>query len=239
VEQDTPQEGVSPTELASGEKTRAAQPTGVPGNRCPSVIPCHEPKSLGVPAVLQGAISGRQDLKTGGVQAVPVLDKRQRWRARFRCLLGGPDAVPSGCGRGLGRESWGSGLRQSQSVSKAESRKRASRVHGLATALGVSFVYPETKEMWQPQDVEWFPPFKGRENISWHGQASCEIPSSAQVMLTRRIVPPAVGGKTNSNAEDPDELETYYLEGAVAVLGFVLFGILLCCVIYLYRKRKR
>lgn len=29
---------------------------------------------------------------------MPMLEKRQRGRARFRCLRRGPDSVPSGCG---------------------------------------------------------------------------------------------------------------------------------------------
>ena len=166
---------------------------------------------------------------------MPALEKRQKGKARFRCLLGGPDAFPSGCGRGVGRENWASsGLRLSQRVSKAERRKRGCRLHWLATALGVPFVSPETTDISKPQDVQWFrDASKGRENISWHGQASCEILSSAQDMLRRRNVPPGVGGKRNSNAGEPDDLQKNYLENTVAVLGSVLFGMLLCCAIHL------
>ena len=172
---------------------------------------------------------------------MPMVEKRQRGRARLRCLLRGPDAVPSGCGRGVGRESWSSGLRPSQSVSKAERRKRGSRVHGLATALGVSFVSPETKEMLQPQHVQWFRDAnKGRENISCHGQASSEIPSSAQdtLMLTRRIVPPGVSGKRNSNAVNADGYWSYCIEGIAAVLGSVVFGMILCCGVCVWWRRR-
>lgn len=58
----------------------------------------HSFKRIQVLISLGGAVSGRQALKTGGVQAVPMLEKRQRGRRRFRCPLRGPDSVPSGCG---------------------------------------------------------------------------------------------------------------------------------------------
>ena len=42
------------------------------------------------------------------LQAVPMLEKRQKGRARLRCLSRRPDSVPSGCGSWPGgRESWG------------------------------------------------------------------------------------------------------------------------------------
>lgn len=53
--------------------------------------------------VLQGAISGRQVLKTGGMQAMPMLEKRQGGRERLTCL---PTLALWGVGH-LGRESWG------------------------------------------------------------------------------------------------------------------------------------
>ena len=132
------------------------------------------------------------------------------------------------------------GLQPSQSVNKAERRKTNSRVHQCAMALGVSFVSTETKEMLQPQDVHWFRDAnKVRQNISWQCQSSCEISSHTQDTLTCRIVPPGVDGKRSSNAADPKDFQNNCIEGAVAVLGSVLLGLVLCCVISLWRKRRR
>ena len=78
-----------------------------------------------------------------------------------------------------------------------------------------------------------------RKNISWQCQTSCEITSSVQDTLMHRIVPPGVDDKRNTNAMDPQDFRYYCIEGAVAVLGSVLFGMILCCVIHLWRKRRR
>ena len=132
------------------------------------------------------------------------------------------------------------GLRPSQSVNKAERRKRGSSVQLFATALGGSFVSTETEEMLQPQDVHCFRDVnKVRKNISWQCQTSCEITSSAQDALTCRIVPPGVDGKRNSNARDPMDFQKYCIEGAVVVLASMLLGLIVGCVICLWRKRKR
>ncbi|XP_074878150.1 uncharacterized protein LOC142027848 [Buteo buteo] len=48
-----------------------------------------------------------------------------------------------------------------------------------------------------------------------------------------------VDDKRNTNAVDPQDFRYYCIEGAVAVLGSVLFGMILCCVICLWRKRRR
>ncbi|XP_029862108.1 uncharacterized protein LOC115337830 isoform X2 [Aquila chrysaetos chrysaetos] len=48
-----------------------------------------------------------------------------------------------------------------------------------------------------------------------------------------------VDGKRNTNAMAPQDFRYYCIEGAVAVLGSVLFGMILCCVIRLWRKRQR
>ncbi|XP_029862100.1 uncharacterized protein LOC115337827 isoform X2 [Aquila chrysaetos chrysaetos] len=48
-----------------------------------------------------------------------------------------------------------------------------------------------------------------------------------------------VDDKRNTNAMDPQDFRYYCIEGAVAVLGSVLFGMILCCVICLWRKRQR
>ena len=116
-------------------------------------------------------------------------------------------------------------------------RKRGSRVHWFAMALGVSFV---STEMLQPQDGHSFGDAnKVRETISWQCQTSCEIASRAQDTLTCRIVPPGVDGRRNSNAVDANDFQKYCIEGAVAVLGSVLFGMALCGAICVWRKRKQ
>ncbi|KAM9584749.1 uncharacterized protein ACIBXB_008198 [Morphnus guianensis] len=48
-----------------------------------------------------------------------------------------------------------------------------------------------------------------------------------------------VDGKRNTNAMAPQDFRYYCIEGVVAVLGSVLFGMILCCVIRLWRKRQR
>lgn len=48
VEKEALEEGGSPSLPVSDGKTGAIQPSGVPGNCCPSVIQCHISKSLGV-----------------------------------------------------------------------------------------------------------------------------------------------------------------------------------------------
>ena len=132
------------------------------------------------------------------------------------------------------------GLQPSQSLNKAERRKRGSRAQLFAMALGGSFVSTETKEMLQPQDVHWFRDVnKVRKNISWQCPTSCEITSSVWDTLTCRIVPPGVDGKRKSNAEDPKDFQKYCIEGAVAVLGSVLLGMVFCCAICVWRKRRR
>ncbi|KAM6232294.1 uncharacterized protein M6G45_014932 [Spheniscus humboldti] len=50
---------------------------------------------------------------------------------------------------------------------------------------------------------------------------------------------PGVDGKRNTNATDPKDFQKYCIEGAVAVLGSMLLGMALCCVICLWRKRKQ
>ena len=92
----------------------------------------------------------------------------------------------------------------------------------------------------QPQDVQCFREAnKERRNISWQRQASCEMSSSVQDTLTHRVIPPGVGGKRNTNAMDPEDFWKYYTEGGMAVLGSMLLGMVSCCAIRLWRKRRR
>lgn len=44
--------------------------------------------------------------------------------------------------------------------------------------------------------------------------------------------------KKNSDAADYNNFWNHYIEGAMAIVGSVLFGMLLYCVICLWRKRK-
>ena len=44
------------------------------------------------------------------LQAVPVLEKRQKGRARLRCLLRGPDSIPRGVGAGPAGGKVGGGM---------------------------------------------------------------------------------------------------------------------------------
>ena len=60
-----------------------------------------------------------------------------------------------------------------------------------------------------------------------------------QDTLTYTIVPSGVDGKRNANAMDPKDFRKYCIEGAVAILGSVLFGMILCGVICLWRKRRQ
>ncbi|XP_075622181.1 uncharacterized protein LOC142603772 isoform X2 [Balearica regulorum gibbericeps] len=48
-----------------------------------------------------------------------------------------------------------------------------------------------------------------------------------------------VDGKRNANAMDPDDFQKYCIEGAVAFLGSMLLGMVLCCGIYVWSKRRR
>ena len=98
----------------------------------------------------------------------------------------------------------------------------------------------ETKETLQPQNVHWFREAnKGRTNISWQRQASCEITRSTQDTVTCRTVPPGVDGKRSSSDTDPKDFQKFCKEGAVAVLGSILLGMFFCCLIHLWRKRRR
>lgn len=58
-------------------------------------------------------------------------------------------------------------------------------------------------------------------------------------MLMCRIVPAGVDGRRNSDAADSKDFQKYCIEGAVAVLGSMLLGMVCCCAICLWRKRKR
>ncbi|XP_074419703.1 uncharacterized protein LOC141733351 [Larus michahellis] len=48
-----------------------------------------------------------------------------------------------------------------------------------------------------------------------------------------------VDGKRNTNVADPKDFQKYCIEGAMAILGSMLFGMGLCCAICLWRVRKK
>lgn len=50
---------------------------------------------------------------------------------------------------------------------------------------------------------------------------------------------PGGDGKRRTNATDANNFQKYCLEGAMAILGSILFGMVLCCAICLWRKRKK
>ena len=75
--------------------------------------------------------------------------------------------------------------------------------------------------------------------ISWQHQASCEIIRGLQGTLTFRMVPPGVDGQKNANAMDPDDFQRYCIEGAMAILGSMLLGMVFFCAIYMWRRRRR
>ncbi|XP_064330179.1 uncharacterized protein LOC135317684 [Phalacrocorax carbo] len=50
---------------------------------------------------------------------------------------------------------------------------------------------------------------------------------------------PGVDGTRNRNAMDPKAFQKYCIEGSVAVVGSILLGMVFCCVIRLWRKRRR
>ncbi|KAM9265253.1 uncharacterized protein RDI95_012805 isoform 1-T2 [Morus bassanus] len=50
---------------------------------------------------------------------------------------------------------------------------------------------------------------------------------------------PGMDGRRNANATDPKDFQKYCVEGAVAILGSVLLGMVWWCAICLWRKRKR
>ncbi|XP_077047865.1 uncharacterized protein LOC143696181 [Agelaius phoeniceus] len=46
-------------------------------------------------------------------------------------------------------------------------------------------------------------------------------------------------GRADTNAVDASSFQTYCIEGIVAILGSMLLGMVLCCVIHVWRKRRK
>ena len=109
----------------------------------------------------------------------------------------------------------------------------------MCNGFGSCLSSAETKETLQPQDSHWLRVAdKVRRNWPWPCQTSCEITSSVQDTLTYRIVPPGMDGKRRANAADPTDFRKYCMEGAAAILGSMLLGMVFFCVIHVWRKIK-
>ncbi|XP_074878333.1 uncharacterized protein LOC142028274 [Buteo buteo] len=161
VEKEAFQEGDSHAVPVSDEKTGAIQSTGVPGNCCPSVIQCHESKSLCVCSLFPWC---------------PLLH-----------ILSAAKLL----------------LVQSECSKRSQQRLSEDDCHLWVAVLS------------SPGEAH-------------HARRYEFSPKSA-----------GVDDKRNTNAVDPQDFRYYCIEGAVAVLGSVLFGMILCCVICLWRKRRR
>jgi len=106
VEQDAPQEGGSPAEPVSGENTGTAQPTGMPGNRCPSVIQCHKPKSLRVCRPLPECPLLHSLTAAALLVRSECAQRRQERLSEDDCHLWLWRFFPSGCPRDAGNPLW-------------------------------------------------------------------------------------------------------------------------------------
>ncbi|KAM4756466.1 uncharacterized protein ACIQIH_019232 [Cyanocitta cristata] len=51
--------------------------------------------------------------------------------------------------------------------------------------------------------------------------------------------PNIVVGRADPNAVDADNFQKYCIEGIVAVLGSMLLGMVLCCVLHVWKKRRK
>ncbi|XP_056364741.1 uncharacterized protein LOC130262015 isoform X2 [Oenanthe melanoleuca] len=51
--------------------------------------------------------------------------------------------------------------------------------------------------------------------------------------------PDTVLGRVDTNAVDANSFQKYCIEGIVAVLGSMLLGMVLCCVLHVWRKRRK
>ncbi|XP_072731864.1 uncharacterized protein [Ciconia boyciana] len=181
------------------------------------------------------------------LQAVPMLEKRQKGRATFKCLLRRPDSVPSGCGSWPGgRRSWrwhyllqGCFL----SVSPEEATGQAAALpHVLA------FWPSEFCLVGQPipkgQSVPLSTSTGGKQRTSWLYQRCCKLTSGAQDGLTSRFAPPDAVGETTTSLPNPQRTTSVLSSQDVqrrctaATVVFLLLAVLLCSVV-VWRRRKR
>ncbi|CAN8205740.1 unnamed protein product [Coccothraustes coccothraustes] len=51
--------------------------------------------------------------------------------------------------------------------------------------------------------------------------------------------PNTVLGRADTNAVDANSFQTYCIEGIMAILGSIVLGMVLCCVIHVWRKRRK
>ncbi|XP_069630069.1 uncharacterized protein [Haliaeetus albicilla] len=130
---------------------------------------------------------------------------------------------------------------------------------GTGRAFPASRLGPALELTWHPRGPQ-RAKYKAKAEIGKSSQRSREVlkeilkeldkaahvavlssPGEAHHMRRYDFFPknPGADGKRNTNAMDPQDFRYYCIEGAVAVLGSVLFGMILCCVIRLWWKRRR
>ncbi|XP_074878319.1 uncharacterized protein LOC142028250 isoform X2 [Buteo buteo] len=130
---------------------------------------------------------------------------------------------------------------------------------GTGRALPASRLGPALELTWHPRGPQ-RAKYKAKAEIGRSSQRSPEVlkeilkeldkaarvavlssPGEAHHARRYEFSPKSAGvdDKRNTNAVDPQDFRYYCIEGAVAVLGSVLFGMILCCVICLWRKRRR
>lgn len=135
--------------------------------------------------------------------------------------------------------------------------------------MGVPLVSTEAMETLPPQDIPLFrDPNEIRKNICWHCQPSGEIstltctfgpPGVKSLSLNsavrrstntgnsgadpnavdNRADADAVVGRGDTEIVDANSFQKYCIEGIVAVLGSMLLGMVLCCVLHVWRKRRK
>ncbi|XP_074419702.1 uncharacterized protein LOC141733350 isoform X2 [Larus michahellis] len=115
-----------------------------------------------------------------------------------------------------------------RSKSKAEKRKSSQRSSEVLKELLKELDKAAHVRDWGPVD---------KEALQEGGSRAVPVSDEATRALQSAGVP-GVDGKRNTNAIDPQDFQKYWIEGAVAILGSVLFGMGLCCAIYLWRERK-
>ena len=179
-----------------------------------------------------------------------MLEKRQKGRARLRCLLRGPDSIPRGVGTGRGKGELGVAcLLQGWFVSM--SLKGAT---GQAAALPpvLSFWPSEFCSLGQPVPKGGSVPpgtsSGGKQRTSRPYQTCCKLTSGAQDGLTFQIVPPDVVGERTTRVYNhqntasvfcPQDVRRNCMIGTAALLVSLPLAILLCCVVIRRRRKRR
>ncbi|XP_052663116.1 uncharacterized protein LOC128150716 isoform X4 [Harpia harpyja] len=150
------------------------------------------------------------------------------------------------------------GYPASQSGSRADAQRDRTDV-GTGRAFPASRLGPALELTWHPRGPQ-RAKYKAKAEIGKSSQWSPEVlkeileeldkaarvavlssPGEGHHARRYEFSPKNAGvdGKRNTNAMAPQDFRYYCIEGAVAVVGSVLFGMILCCVICLWRKRQR